>query len=71
MFSAQAANGEQCRRHLPPKSTLFSYFVLWNWNGTLGLIHQELYVECGEAMGREASPTVAVIDSQSVKGAEK
>lgn len=58
-------------KDLPPKSTLFGYFDLWNWDGTLGLIHQELYVKCREAMGREASPTAAVIDSQSVKGAEK
>jgi len=58
-------------KDLPPKSTLFSYFDLWNWDGTLGLIHQELYVKCREAMGREASRTAAVIDSQSVKGAEK
>ncbi|WP_412051276.1 IS5 family transposase [Hoeflea sp. Naph1] len=58
-------------KDLPPKSTLFSYFDLWNWDGTLGSIHQELYVKCREAMGREASPTAAVIDSQSVKSAEK
>jgi len=58
-------------KDLPPKSTLFSYFDLWNWDGTLGLIHQELYVKCREAMGREASPTAAIIDSQSVKSAEK
>ena len=30
-----------------------------------------LYVKCREAMGREASPTACVIDSQGVKGAEK
>lgn len=58
-------------KDLPPKSTLFSYFDLWNWDGTLGRIHQELYVTCREAMAREASPTAAIIDSQSVKGAEK
>jgi len=58
-------------KDLPPKSTLFSYFDLWNWDGTLGLIHQELYVKCREPMGREASPTAAIIDSQSVKSAEK
>ena len=58
-------------KDLPPKSTLFNYFDLWNWDGTLGRIHQELYVKCREAMGREASPTAAIIDSQSVKGAEK
>jgi transposase len=58
-------------KDLPPKSTLFSYFDLWNWDGTLGRIHQELYVKCRDAMGREASPTAAIIDSQSVKSAEK
>ena len=30
-----------------------------------------LYVKCREQSGREASPTAAVIDSQSVKSAEK
>jgi transposase len=58
-------------KDLPPRSTLFGYFDPWNWDGTLGRIHAELYVKCREAMGREASPTAAVIDSQSVKGAEK
>ncbi len=58
-------------KDLPPKSTLFSYFDLWNWDGTLGRIHEELYMKCREAMGREASPTAAIIDSQSVKSAEK
>jgi len=58
-------------KDLPPKSTLFDYFDLWNWEGTLDRIHHALYVKCREAMGREASPTAAIIDSQSVKGAEK
>jgi transposase len=44
---------------------------LWSWDRTLDLIHHELYVKCREAIGREASPTAAVIDSQSVKSAEK
>src|ERR1700719_5198005 len=43
-------------KDLPPKSTLFGYFDLWNWDGTLD---------------REVSPTACVIDSQSVKSAEK
>jgi len=58
-------------KDLPPKSTLFDYFDLWNWDGTLDRIHHALYVKCREAIGREASPTAAIIDSQSVKGAEK
>src|SRR6476619_4990021 len=58
-------------KDLPPRSTLYDYFDLWSWDGTLDLIHHELYVKCREAIGREASPTAAVIVSQSVKGAEK
>jgi transposase len=58
-------------KDLPPRSTLFGYFDLWNWDGTLGRIHEALYVKCREAMGREVSPTAAIIDSQSVKSAKK
>ena len=58
-------------KDLPPRSTLFDYFDLWKWDGTLDRIHHALYVKCREAMGRDASPTAAIIDSQSVKGAEK
>jgi len=58
-------------KDLPPKSTLFDYFDLWNWDGTLDRVHDALYVKCREAMEREASPTACIIDSQSVKGAEK
>lgn len=58
-------------KDLPPKSTLFDYISLWNRGGTLARIHDALYVTCREKMGREASPTAGVIDSQSVKSAEK
>src|ERR1700675_3617892 len=58
-------------KDLPPRSTVNSYFGLWNWDGTLDRIHHALYVKCREAIEREASPTAFVIDSQSVKSAEK
>jgi len=29
-------------KDLPPKSIIHDYFGLWNWDGTLGCIHQEL-----------------------------
>ena len=58
-------------KDLPPRSTLYDYFDLWSWDHTLDLVHHELYVKCREAIGREPSPTSAVIDSQSVKSAEK
>jgi transposase len=58
-------------KDLPPRSTLYDYFDLWSWDGTLDRIHHALYVECRERAGREASPSAAIIDSQSVKSAEK
>ena len=58
-------------KDLPPKSTVHDYLELWNWDGTLERIHHALYVACREQGEREASPTAAIIDSQSVKSAEK
>jgi transposase len=58
-------------KDLPPRSTVNGYFVLWDYDGTLGRIHHVLYVKCREHAEREASPTAAIIDSQSVKSAEK
>jgi transposase len=58
-------------KDLPPRSTLFDYLDLWSWDGTLDRIHHALYMECREQDEREGSPTAAIIDSQSVKSAEK
>ena len=58
-------------KDLPPRSTVYDYFDLWSWDGTLDRIHDALYLRCREAASREASPTAAIIDSQSVKSAEK
>ena len=58
-------------KDLPPKSTVYDYFDLWTWDGTLDRIHHALYEQCREREQREASPTAAIIDSQSVKSAEK
>jgi transposase len=58
-------------KDLPPRSTVHDYLSLWEWDGTLDRIHHVLYVKCREQAAREASPTACVIDSQSVKSAEK
>src|SRR6202162_2771329 len=58
-------------KDLPPKSTAHHYFGLWDWDGTLDRVHHALYVETRERAGREASPTAAIIDSQSAKAAQK
>ena len=58
-------------KDLPPKSTVYDYFDLWTWDRTLDRIHHALYAACREQAEREASSSAAIIDSQSVKSAEK
>jgi transposase len=58
-------------KDLPPKSTVHDYLSLWTWDGTLRRLHHALFVQAREQAGKEASPTAAIIDSQSVKSAEK
>ncbi len=58
-------------KDLPPKSSVYDYFDLWTYDGTLERIHHALYQQCREREQRQASPTAAIIDSQSVKSAEK
>jgi transposase len=58
-------------KDLPPKSTAWDYFSRWEWEGTIERIHHALYVAVREAAGREASPTTAIIDSQTAKAAQK
>ena len=60
------------RVYLPSKSMAHHYFMLWDWDGTLERIHHALCVaSTHDREGREASPSTAVIDSQSAKGAQK
>ena len=58
-------------KDLPPKSTVYDYFDLWDWDGMLDRIHAALYIKCSETEGREATPTAAIIDSQSVRAPKK
>jgi transposase len=58
-------------KDLPPKSTAHSYFILLDREGVLERIHHALYVAAREQAGRDASPTAAIIDSQSGKAAQK
>lgn len=58
-------------KDLAARSTVHDYFDLWDYDGTLERIHHALFVSCREQADRSASPTAAIIDSQSVKSAEK
>jgi transposase len=43
-------------KDLPPKSTVWAYFDLWSWDGTLERIHHALYVDASRRDGRQAPP---------------
>ena len=58
-------------KDFPPRSTLYDYFDLWSYDGTLDHIHHTFYMKCREQTDREVSPTAAIIDTQSVKSGEK
>jgi transposase len=70
------------RDSFPPRSTVYNIFRkfqrngVWIFrkfqrNGVWEEIWSELHMALRERMGREASPSAAVLDSQSVKSAEK
>ena len=54
----------------PPRSTVFGYFRRWWQDGTLLGLYYALLALARQAAGREAQPTVAIVDSQSVKTTE-
>ena len=57
-------------KELPAKSTVFGYFRRWWEDGTWPVLHAKLVMAAREREGREASPTAAIIDSQSVRTTE-
>jgi transposase len=54
----------------PPWQTVYGYFAAWRDDGTLARLHGELRAQVRAAAGRDAQPTAAVIDSQSVRAAD-
>lgn len=57
-------------KDFPPKSTVYDWFCQWRDNGTFKRMNHALLMADWERVGREASPTAAIIDSQSVKTTE-
>src|SRR5215207_1405484 len=57
-------------REFPPRTTVYRWFALWRDTGLFETLNHRLVVADRERVGREASPSAAVIDSQSVKTTE-
>ena len=55
----------------PPWETVYGYFRKLGKNGTWERINHHLRVGIREQEGREAEPSVVIVDSQSVKTTEK
>ena len=56
---------------LVPWGTAWYYFRRWREDGTWETIHDALRRQVRRQVGREESPSAAVLDSQSVKTTEK
>lgn len=54
----------------PPRQTVYGWFAAWRDAGVWQSINHRLVMLDRERVGREASPSAAVIDSQSVKTTE-
>lgn len=55
----------------PPYSTVHSCYRRWRLDGTLDRLHDVLRQKVRQAAGRDPEPSIAIVDSQSVKTTEK
>ena len=69
----QARNGCVWRalpHDLPPYRIVFHYFRAWQADGTWDRLHDALRAKVRKAVGKKPKPSVAIVDSQTVKGTE-
>ena len=59
------------RDGFPPRSTVYNIFRQFQAEGRWDAIWAELHMALRERLGRQASPSAAVLDSQTIKSAEK
>jgi len=55
---------------LPPRTTVYRWFSAWRDTGLFETMNHLLVMADRERVGREASPSAAVLDSQSIKTTE-
>lgn len=56
---------------LPPWQTAYYYFRRWRNAGTWETIHSAIRERARQRLGRVATPSAAILDSQSVKTSQK
>lgn len=55
----------------PPWGTVYYYFRKWENTGTWTLLHRAIYGQTRKAAGHAVSPSVVIMDGQSVKTTER
>jgi transposase len=60
----------QLPHDLPPWQTVYWYFKRWRDDGTVGRLHDALRDRLRDACARDPMASAAIIDAQSVKGAD-
>ena len=70
-FARSGCQWRMLPREFGPWPTVHHYYRLWRQDGTLQVIHDALRRQVRIQEGRKPTPSAAIIDSQSVKTAEK
>jgi len=70
-WSRTGCQWRQLPHDLPPWGTAHYYYRRWRLDGTWERVHDRLREQVRSAAGRQASPSAAILDSQSVKTTEK
>ena len=55
----------------PPKGTVYDYWRQWQKDGTWARVHNALRDQVREQAGKDAEPTAAILDTQTVKTTER
>ena len=57
--------------HFPPWKSVYDLYYRWRLNGKWDQIHDILRSQVREKAGKQATPSAAIVDSRSVKTAQK
>lgn len=72
LYVIQGGNQWRALPHdLPPWQTAYYYFRRWRNDGTWETLHSAVREQARKRLGREATPSAAILDSQSVKSSQR